>query len=86
MEQISTQSKNEKLLNFIEETRTCAPTLVVVNKDNPIPESYPLSLEIYNGKKINAALKNDLDAMVNAVANAAGAAKQKARSQTEKSR
>lgn len=61
-------SKNEKLLNFSDWNRTCAPTLVVVNKDNPIPEDYPISLETYNGKKINAALKDDLNAMINAAA------------------
>ena len=62
------QSKNAKMLDFSAWNKTCPPTLVVVNKDNPIPEDYPLSIESYNGKQINAALKNDLDAMINAAA------------------
>ncbi len=62
------QSKNAKMFDFSAWNRSCHPTLVVVNKDNPIPEDYPLSLESYNGKQINAALKNDLDAMINTAA------------------
>lgn len=60
--------KREKMLDFSDWNRTCAPTLVVVNKANPIPENYPISLENYNGKKINAAVKDDLDAMIHAAA------------------
>lgn len=64
----SGQSKNAKMFDFSAWNKACPPTLVVVNKDNPIPEDYPLSIESYNGKQINAALKNDLDAMINAAA------------------
>ena len=60
--------KSEKMLDFSKWNKTCTPTLVVVNKDNPIPENYPISLENYNGKKINVSLKDDLDAMINAAA------------------
>ncbi len=64
----ASQNKNEKMFDFSAWNKACPPTLVVVNKDNPIPEDYPLSIESYNGKQINAALKNDLDAMINAAA------------------
>ena len=60
--------KSEKMLDFSKWNKTCTPTLVVVNKANPIPENYPISLENYNGKKINAAVKDDLDAMIHAAA------------------
>lgn len=64
----ASQSKNEKMFDFSAWNKACPPTLVVVNKDNPIPEDYPLSIESYNGKQINAALKNDLDSMIHAAA------------------
>lgn len=57
------------MFDFSEWNKTCPLTLVVINKDNPIPDNYPLSLADHNGKQIHSAAKNDLDAMINAAAN-----------------
>ena len=63
-------ANHNKMFDFSAWNQSCQPTLVVINKDNPIPNNYMIALSSYQGKQINSALKNDLNDMVTAASRA----------------
>lgn len=64
----SVTKKSDKGTNFEKWNNSCSKTLVVINKDNPVPSTYTPSIVDYKGIKVNEIIKDDLDKMISAAA------------------
>lgn len=60
----SSAAKITKNTDFSKWNNSCAPLLVVINKDNPIPQNYKMDIVDYDNVKINSIVKNDLESMI----------------------
>lgn len=64
----SSEKQNNLSNNFLSWNNSCEPFLVVINKDNPVPDSFNAKMVDYSNVKVNSIIVDDLDNMIKAAA------------------
>ncbi len=58
------QSSPEKPYDFSEWNKSCAAEMIVINKDNPVPDGMKFTTKLCRGKEVAALASEDLEKMV----------------------